>query len=277
MMLSTEVAAGVAVVTLDDPARRNALSPAMVTEIQATFDALEADAAVAAVIVTGAAPAFCAGADLSERSERGGKHSATANKAAEPPGEVTTMSGLLSATGGVEAVYEGFLRVARSPLPTVAAVNGPAVGAGLNLALACDVRIAAESAWFETRFLKIGLHPGGGNTWMLNRLLGPQGTAAMVLFGERVRGAEAAAIGLAHRCVPDADLLAQARALAAGAAGVDPELLRHTKATIRRTRDGRGFAEALAEETREQMWSLTLPSTRARLEAAARPKARNDG
>ena len=75
----------------------------------------------------------------------------------------------------VTSIYEGFLRVLRSPLPTVAAVNGPAVGAGMNLALACDVRIAGASARFDTRFLQIGLHPGGGHTWMLERAVGPAG------------------------------------------------------------------------------------------------------
>ena len=80
----------------------------------------------------------------------------------------------------------------RSPLPTVAAVNGPAVGAGMNLALACDVRIAGASARFDTRFLRIGLHPGGGHAWMLDRAVGPQAAAAMVLFGARLDGARAA-------------------------------------------------------------------------------------
>ena len=81
------------------------------------------------------------------------------------------------------SIYEGFLRVLRSPLPTIAAVNGPAVGAGMNLALACDVRLAGASARFDTRFVKIGLHPGGGHVWMLERAVGPQAAAAMVLFG----------------------------------------------------------------------------------------------
>ena len=89
----------------------------------------------------------------------------------------------------VGSIYEGFLRVLRSPLPTVAAVNGPAVGAGLNLALACDVRLAGASARFDTRFLRIGLHPGGGHAWMLDRAVGPQAAAAMVLFGDADRRA----------------------------------------------------------------------------------------
>src|SRR5690606_30490026 len=103
--------------------------------------------------------------------------------------------------------YEGFLRVARCPLPTIAAVNGPAVGAGMNLALACDVRLAGQSARFDTRFLQLGVHPGGGHTWMMRNAVGPQAAAAMVLFGEVLDGAEAERCGLAWRCVADDELV----------------------------------------------------------------------
>lgn len=246
-LLDVAVERGVATLTLNDPDRRNIISGALVGEITAAFDRLEADGTTAAVVVTGAGPAFCAGADL-------------ADLLAAADGD----------TSGVTTVYQGFLRVARSPLPTIAAVNGPAVGAGLNLALACDVRIAAESAWFDTRFLKIGLHPGGGHTWMLHRLVGPQTAAAMVLFGDRLDGPAAVAAGLAYRCVPDAELLPAARALAAGARDVDPELLRRTKASLRRAGDGRGHDQVLEDETRDQMWSLTLPATKDRLTALRR-------
>src|SRR4029453_11341326 len=85
-------------------------------------------------------------------------------------------------------IYEGFLRVGRSPLPTIAAVNGAAVGAGVNLALACDVILAGESARFDTRFIDLGLHPGGGHTWMLQRRIGSQAAAALVLFGRVLDG-----------------------------------------------------------------------------------------
>src|SRR5205823_197881 len=116
-------------------------------------------------------------------------------------------SGAEDAQPGLRSVYEGFLRVARSPLPTVAAVNGAAVGAGMNLALCCDVRIAGRSARFDTRFLKLGLHPGGGHTWMLQRAIGPQGAAAMVLFGDVLNGEAAEKCGLVWRCVDDDALL----------------------------------------------------------------------
>jgi enoyl-CoA hydratase len=133
----------VAVLTLDEPERRNALTAPLVAEIVAAMDELDADPAVGAVVVTGAPPAFCSGADVQALS-------AMASGDEEP--------------GDVRAIYAGFLRVLDSPLPTVAAVNGAAVGAGCNLALACDVRIAGTSAVFDARFLRIGIHPGGGHT-----------------------------------------------------------------------------------------------------------------
>src|SRR3954449_12113170 len=120
----------VAVVTIVDVERRNAMTATMVDEIVATFDAIEADGNTAAVVVTGEAPAFCSGADVSNLG---------ALAEAKTDGERRKIT----------SIYEGFLRVLRSPLPTVAAVNGPAVGAGMNLALACDVRIAGAGARFD--------------------------------------------------------------------------------------------------------------------------------
>src|SRR5436853_4858229 len=166
----TEIADGVATVTLDDPDRRNALNLDMVDEIVEAFDRIEADESVGAVIVTGAPPAFCAGADLGDL-----------RTAREPE---------------LRVIYEGFLRVARSTLPTIAAVNGPAVGAGMNLALSCDLRLASTSARFDTRFLQLGIHPGGGHTWMLRSAAGPQAAAAMVLFGQSLDGDAAERAGL---------------------------------------------------------------------------------
>ncbi len=176
-LVDVDTAEGVAVITLNDPDRRNALNLPMVDEIVEAMDRIEADADIGAVVITGAPPAFCAGADL---SHLGG-----------------------SQRDGLRSVYEGFMRIARSTLPTIAAVNGAAVGAGMNLALAADVRLAARRARFDTRFLQLGLHPGGGHTWMFRRIAGPQAVAATVLFGEVLDGAEAERIGLVWRCVDD--------------------------------------------------------------------------
>ncbi|HEX7442699.1 MAG TPA: enoyl-CoA hydratase [Acidimicrobiales bacterium] len=239
----TEVADGVAVVTLDDPERRNALNAEMVDEIIATFDELEAGA-VAAVVITGRAPAFCAGADL---SHLGG-----------------------SRRTGLRHIYEGFLRVGRSPLPTIAAVNGPAVGAGMNLALVCDVRLAAASARFDTRFLQLGIHPGGGHTWMLQRAVGPSAAAAMVLFGEVLSGAEAERVGLVWRCVEDAVLLDEATELATRAAAAPLELLLRTKATLADMTSIDDHGAAVERELETQLWSMDQPEFAERLAALQR-------
>lgn len=229
-LLHVERRDAVAVVTLDDPGRRNALSGPLVEEVLAAFDELEADEGVGAVVVTGAPPAFCAGADLGD----------------------------LASAGEAEfrAIYEGFLRVARSPLPTVAAVNGPAVGAGMNLALSCDVRLAATTARFDTRFLQLGIHPGGGHTWLLRQLLGPEGAAALVLFGEVLDGPAAAEAGLVWRAVEPDALLDAAVGMAARAAAAPRPLVAATKETIA---DGAGIDDhgaAVERELGTQVWSV---------------------
>lgn len=234
-MITLEVADRVAVVTLNDPDRRNVVSNALNDAVLAAMDELEARNDVGALIVTGAGSAFCAGADLED----------LANCDSEEK---------------LRTIYSGFLRLAGSSLPTVAAVNGPAVGAGLNLALACDVILAGVSARFDTRFLQIGLHPGGGNTWRLRRITDLQSTMAMVLFGEVIDGPRAAEIGLAWRCVPDADLLAEAQTLAARAAAGPPELVRRMKATILGMDAVTNSDDAVSAEIGPQLWSLGEPA-----------------
>lgn len=240
-----DVDARVAVVTLDDPERRNALDLGLCGDMVAAFDELEARDDVGAVVVTGAPPAFCAGADLSHlgASER---------------------DGLLD-------VYEGFLRVGRCPLPTIAAVNGAAVGAGMNLALVCDLRVAARRARFDTRFLQLGLHPGGGHTWMFRRIAGPQAVFAAVVFGEVLSGDEAERCGLVWRCVDDDALLSTATELAARAAAGPPELVARMKATIHDMADIETHAAAVERELEPQVWSIRQPAFQERL-AALRAK-----
>ena len=237
--IRTEREGRVAVVTLDDPQRRNALNLELCGELAATMDELEGDDGVGAVVITGAAPAFCAGADLSQLGA--------------------------SRREGLLAIYEGFLRVANSPLPTIAAVNGAAVGAGMNLALAADVRLAGRSARFDTRFLDLGIHPGGGHTWMLRRIVGPQAAMAMVVFGERLDGEQAERVGLAWRCVEDDELLATSIRTAARAAEGPPELTRRIKATIRDVADIDAHADAVERELGDQLWSMDQPAFAERL------------
>ena len=231
----------VATITLNNPAERNTLTAPMVEEIIAAMEDIEADEEVGAIVVTGAAPAFCAGANLSNLAE---------------------------ATGdSLGVIYEGFLRIARSPLPTLAAVNGAAVGAGMNLALGCDVRIAARRARFDTRFLQLGIHPGGGHTWMLRRIAGPQTTMAAVVFGEVMDGTEAERVGLVHRCVEDDALMAEAQRMAARAAAAPRELVISVKQTIQRMADVDNHPDAVQTELVPQLWSTRQPWFAERLAA----------
>jgi enoyl-CoA hydratase len=243
--IRSEIVDGVGVVTLAAPERRNAFDLDMCDEVIATVDALEADVSVGALVVTGEGSAFCAGADL---SHLGGAHGG-------------------SHRDGLLAVYEGFLRFARSPLPTIAAVNGPAVGAGMNLALACDVRLAGHAARFDTRFLELGIHPGGGHTWMMRNIVGPQATAATVLFGEVLGGPEAERAGLVWRCVPDEDLLPLALDMAATAARQPRELVQRIKATISDMDSVADHAHAVERELGDQVWSIGQPAFAEKLAA----------
>lgn len=231
----------VATVTLNQPERRNAISLDVVAGVNDAFDRLEADDGVGAVVVTGAPPAFCAGADLSQLGS--------------------------SREEGLRAIYEGFLRVSRCPLPTLAAVNGAAVGAGLNMALSCDVRLAAEGARFDTRFLQLGLHPGGGYTWMLRRIAGVQATMAAGVFGDVLDGREAERVGMVWRCVPDDELLDAAHAMAAKAASAPRELAIRVKRTIADMATVEAHEDAVERELVDQLWSLDQPDFAERLKA----------
>ena len=232
-LVLTEIRDGVALLTLNNPDERNTMTSPMVDEIVAAVDAFEADDTVGAIVVTGAGTAFCAGANL------GNLQTATRESLGK--------------------VYEGFLRLARSPLPTVAAVNGPAVGAGMNLALGCDVRIAAHRAKFDTRFLQIGLHPGGGHTWMQRRIVGQQNAMAAVVFSQVLDGPEAERVGLAYRSVPDDELLDAAHEFARGAATAPRELAIMAKQTIRDMADIATHEAAVEREFEPQLWTVQQP------------------
>lgn len=223
--------------TLNRGDRRNVLSADLVDAIGAAYDAAEADPGVNAVVLTGAAPAFCAGAELSVlRAAADGKFDL------------------------VRKVYDGFLRVLRSPLPTVAAVNGPAVGAGFNLVLACDVRLAGRSALFDTRFAKLRLHPGGGHAWLLSRVVGEQRAMLATAFGEVWSADQAKDAGLVVSVHEDADLVPAAIAIARRMDGLEPTFTRRLVDTMRRARVTPSHEEALAHETEAQAWSTTQPA-----------------
>ncbi len=234
---------GVALFTLNAPERRNSMNLDMVGEIVAAMDQCVADDSVGAIVVTGEGKGFCAGATLD--------HLAGSTGASE--------------SRAVGNVYDGFLVFANCPKPTIAAVNGAAVGAGMNLALACDVRLASTSAKFITRFLDLGLHPGGGHTWMLQRIVGPQVARSMVLFGQEYSGEDAVRLGLAYECTSPDELIPRALEMAARAASAPRELSQRTKATMNRMWDVATSPEAVAVELEVQAWSLQQPEFKERI------------
>ncbi|BBZ21459.1 enoyl-CoA hydratase [Mycolicibacterium gadium] len=237
----------VAVITINDPDRRNAVTFEISAALRAAVDAAEANEEVHAVVVTGAGKAFCAGANLTALGE--------------------------ATEDGLRVIYDGFLAVANCTLPTIAAVNGAAVGAGLNLALAADVRIAGPHALFDPRFQKLGIHPGGGATWMLQRAVGPQVARASLLFGMSFDAEAAVRHGLALKVAEDP--VAAARELAAGPAAAPREVVLATKASMRATANP-GFIDsdqhriAVDTELGPQATSIESPEFARRLDAAKR-------
>ena len=221
----------VAVLTLNDPAHRNPLSYAMNLALAAAVDdALAAGAG--ALVLTAEPPVFCAGGSLDE---------------------------LIEPKAPLRDVYEGFLRLANAPVPTIAAVNGPCIGAGVNLPLACDVVLASPAARFDPRFLDVGIHPGGGHLWRLQQRIGAQGAAALVLFGDRLDGAEAAAAGLAWRCLPEEELMPTALRLAGRAAGRQRDLVIRAKESLRASVTLTDPKAAFELELAAQEWSVGRP------------------
>ena len=237
----------VALITVNDPERRNAVTAEISAGLRAAVDAAETDTDVHALIVTGAGKAFCAGADLTALGE--------------------------ATEDGLRTIYDGFLAVANCTLPTIAAVNGAAVGAGLNLALAADVRIAGPAALFDPRFQKLGIHPGGGATWMLQRAVGVQAARASLLFGMRFDAEAAVRYGLALEVADDP--VAAAQELAAGPAAAPREVVLATKASMRATANPGSIdldqhRIAVDTELKPQAASILSPEFAERLAAAKR-------
>jgi enoyl-CoA hydratase len=230
---------GVAVITLNAPERRNALTVAMADDLVRACDEIDADASVGAVVVRGEGQYFCAGGDR-----------ATLGAAGSDPAAPEVYEGM-------GAIYRSFARVGELAPPTIAAVRGGAVGAGLNLVLATDLRIVAREARLASGFLPIGLHPGGGHGALLGRTGSRETAAAMGLFGQAVDGTRAVELGLAWEAVADGDVDARAVELASGAAA-DPELARRTAASLRTVLGPPAlpWPAALELERASQMWSM---------------------
>jgi 2-(1,2-epoxy-1,2-dihydrophenyl)acetyl-CoA isomerase len=203
------------VITLNRPDRLNAFTGAMHQELRTALDDTEADRTCRAILITGAGRGFCAGQDLSDP------------EVAVKPGETPDLSITL------ETHYNPLIRHMRAlPIPIVCAVNGVAAGAGVSIALACDVVIASSSASFGQAFVKIGLMPDSGGTWFLPRLIGPARARIWAMTGETVSADLAVSWGLIHKAVAAEMLMSEAEALCARFAQSSPAALAAIKAAI---------------------------------------------
>lgn len=184
-LIMMEVADRVATVTLNRPERLNALGADMRNQLLEALDQAESDPSVRVIVITGAGRAFCSGGDVKEMNDR---RNAGATARREP--EVMQMRDRI------------LLKLQRMPKPVIAAVNGIAAGAGMNLALGCDLRIVSEKAAFGQVFVKRGLHPDWGGTYLLPRLVGLAKALELTLFGDMISAGEALRIGMVNRVVP---------------------------------------------------------------------------
>jgi 2-(1,2-epoxy-1,2-dihydrophenyl)acetyl-CoA isomerase len=208
------IANGIAVLTLDRPERLNSFTQAMHREVRDALDKLQADKSVRVLLLTGAGRGFCAGQDLNDRAVEPGA-----------PG--------VDLGESVEKYYAPLVTTLRTlPMPVICAVNGVAAGAGANLALACDIVLAAKSASFIEAFSKLGLIPDTGGTWVLPRLIGPARAMGLAMLGERLPAEKAEQWGLIWRCVPDDALMTEAMAMAAHFAAAPTKGLAYTKKAL---------------------------------------------
>ncbi|MFZ9888441.1 MAG: enoyl-CoA hydratase/isomerase family protein [Myxococcota bacterium] len=223
---------GVAVLTLQRQERMNALTVSMGAAFEVAIGSLAMEPDLRAVVLTGAGKAFSAGGDLDFLEERA---------AASPQHNSEEM----------RAFYRRYLSVRQLPVPVLAAVQGPAIGAGLCLALACDVRIAATKAKLGFTFVSLGLHPGMGATFFLPALVGPQAASRLLLTGDVIDGEEAARLGLVSEAVPDAETLEVTLAYARRMAAAGPVAVRSLVRSLR-LQDERGLEQALWREADAQ-------------------------
>src|SRR5262245_47005680 len=208
-----ETTDGVAVLTLNQPARRNPMSERMGEEIQDALRAVEANEAARVLIVAGAGESFCAGGDMALI-------------------EANTHRDVEARRQIMRGYYDRYLSLLRLGLPTIAAVHGHAVGGGLALALACDLRYAAEDARLSVNFARLGLHPGMASTLTLPRAIGAARALELFYTGRVVSGREAEAMGLVNRAVPKDALMPTALETARTIAANAPQVVRMLKRAV---------------------------------------------
>ncbi len=230
-------------VALDRPAKKNAANAAMWVELAETFRSAASDAEVRVVVVTGRGGEFCSGADLSDLG-RGDEH----------------------ALSSMRRVHEAALSLHRLPQPTIAKVDGVAVGAGCNLALGCDLVVASERARFSQIFARRGLSPDFGGSWILPRVIGLHRAKELAFFAEILSAAEAFEAGLVNRVVPSDELDAFVAAWAGRLAAGPPLALAMAKSMLNDSAS-MSFAEALSREAEAQALNITSADGREALSA----------
>ncbi|TDJ13036.1 MAG: enoyl-CoA hydratase/isomerase family protein [Deltaproteobacteria bacterium] len=229
----------VVTLTFNDPERRNAMTEAMGRAFSTQVAELADDDSLRVVILTGAGRAFSAGGDLNMIQAR-------ADEAAAAPGVARD-----AIRDRMRAFYKLFLAVRDLPCPTIAAINGAAIGAGLCVALGCDVRLANAEAKLGLNFTALGLEPGMGATWTLPRLVGPAHAAELLYSSRLFLGEEAAGIGLVNRALPAEQVLPEARQMGAAFARAAPLANRAVKRSLARSLDS-SLEDQLFFEAQEQ-------------------------
>lgn len=249
-LVLVEQRGAVRTLTLNRPQALNSFTQAMHVELLAALRAAAADSGVRCLVLTGAGRGFCAGQDLADEG-------AAPAPEGQPPTDLSVL---------IERHYKPLCEQLRAmPIPVIAAVNGVAAGAGANIALCCDLVVACESASFIQAFTKIGLLPDSGGTWLLPRLVGRQRALGLALLGDKLPAADAEAMGLIWRCLPDAGFDLTVADMAAKLAAMPTKALVATRSAIDAAQH-LSFGESLALEAREQK---ALGSSRDYLEGVA--------
>ena len=244
--IQTENRDGVLVLTMHDPPTRNALGPEMSAEIRAELDRFEDDPACRVLLITGTAPSFCSGANVRGFRRRIEEQETAAAEPAPLPwgrmeARLANRDDRVEYAGGAPLVP---LRIHNLQKPSIAAVNGHAMGVGMGVALACDIRYAAENAVFSEAFSRMGLIPGDGSCWQLPRLIGMSNTLLLQYTGDRIDGAEAHRLGIVSKVTPEDSLMESAMELASRLAQGPTQSLALIKYLVHRSQD-LSFAESL--------------------------------
>ena len=244
--IQTENRDGVLVLTMHDPPTRNALGPEMSAEIRAELDRFEDDPACRVLLITGTAPSFCSGANVRGFRRRIEEQETAAAEPQPLPwgrmeARLANRDDRVEYAGGAPLVP---LRIHNLQKPSIAAVNGHAMGVGMGVALACDIRFAAENAVFSEAFSRMGLIPGDGSCWQLPRLIGMSNTLLLQYTGDRIDGAEAHRLGIVSKVTPEDSLMESAMELASRLAQGPTQSLALIKYLVHRSQD-LSFAESL--------------------------------